>query len=123
MDAIEEVAEERLRELAADLQVQLEKGTGMRPAAWMLAQARKKAAKAVVLFLDVDVEDTKLVRRLQGELKLYDDMVTACQALVARGKEADYRITESDRAALDEVVMQMTPEERRLHKLEPIGKD
>lgn len=123
MDPIRKLSDEQLRAIAADLQVQLERGTGTRPVLWMLAQARERAGKALVMFIDADAEDPKLIRQLQAEVKLYDDMVNACRQLIRRGKEADARIRESDRAAMDEVVMEMTEDERRLHGLEPRGID
>jgi hypothetical protein len=123
MDPIEKLADEQLRFLSADLQVQLERGTGTRPVLWLLANARKKAAKAFVMFMDADPGDVKLIQRLQAEVKLYDDMILSCRALFARGKEADRNIRESDREALEEIASEMTDEERRLNNIEPRGQD
>lgn len=123
MDPILRLGDEQLRLLAADLQVQLERGTGTRPIAFMLAKARQKAAKAMVLFLDADPEDTPLIRRLQRELTLYNDMVTAAQELMAAGREANQRIAETERAELEEVIANMTNEERKLHGFEQRGID
>lgn len=119
MDAIERLADERLLELSTDIQVQLEKGTALRPVAYMLAEARKKAAKAILLFIDVDPHDWKLILRLQNEIKVYDDMVTAARSVIAHGEDAKHRITEKDRAELESIVRDMSPEERRLYNMEP----
>lgn len=123
MDPITELAEKRLRELAVDVEVQLEKGTAYRPVLWLLLKARERAAGAMKLFLDVDPADARAVRMIQIELKVYDDMVSNLRELVSRGKEADHAIAEKDRHELSEVVMNMTEDERRLYGLEPRGKD
>lgn len=123
MDPILRLADEQLRVLAADLQVQLERGTGTRPVLFMLAQAREKAAKAIVLFMDADPEDARLIARLQREITIYNDMATSAQALLSVGREANQRITEKDRSELEEVIMSMTDDERRLHGFEKRGID
>jgi len=123
MDPILRLGDEQLRLLAADLQVQLERGTGTRPVAFMLAKAREKAAKAIVLFLDADPEDTNLIRRLQRELTVYNDLMTSAQELMAMGREANQRITEVDRAEMEEVIADMDDDQRRLHGFEPRGVD
>ena len=43
MDPIERLADQELRLLSADLLVQLERGTAMRPVLYLLNEARKKA--------------------------------------------------------------------------------
>lgn len=123
MDPIERLADVELRLLSADLQVQLERGTAMAPVLYLLNAARVKAAKAVVLFIDADPENPALMRRLQGEIKLYDDMVTHARTLLAMGKEATQRISEQDRAEMEEVIAGMTDDERRLHGFERRGID
>jgi len=123
MDPILRLGDEQLRLLAADLQVQLERGTGTRPILFMLSQAREKAAKAIVMFMDADADDPALIRRLQQEITIYNDMVTSAQALLSAGREANQRIKEKDRAELEEVIMSMTDDERRLHGFEQRGID
>lgn len=122
-DPIEKLADDELRFLSADIQVQLERGTATRPVLYLLSEARKKAAKAFVMFMDADPNDSKLIARLQSEAKLYDDMVLACRGMLTRGKEADRRIRESDREALEEITADMSDDERRLNNLEPRGTD
>lgn len=123
MDPILRLGDEQLRLLAADLQVQLERGTGTRPVLYMLAQARAKAAKAIVMFMDADAKDEPLIRRLQQEITIYNDMVTSAQALLSAGREANQRVNEKDRAELEDVIMSMTDDERRLHGFEKRGID
>lgn len=124
MDPIEMLADSQLLMLATDLQVQLERGTGTRPVAHLLANARRRAAKALlILAMDTEAEDAAKIRELQGHIRIYDDMITSCQALIAGGREARARITEAERIALDEVIVNMTDEERRLHGFEQRGKD
>lgn len=122
-DPIAALAEEQLYELAADVQVQLEKGTGTRPVLWLLAQQRAKAAKALTGLADVDASETAAIRALQNEIRLYGDLVTACQELIVRGREADAMIAERDRSDMSEIVGSMSPEERQLHGLQQQGDD
>lgn len=117
-DPIEALAEEQMYELAADVQVQLEKGTATRPVLWLLAQQRVKASKAVVKLVEVDATETEAIRTLQNEIRLYGDLVTACQSLMARGREADTMIAERDRSEIAEIVGSMSQEDRRLHGLQ-----
>jgi len=126
MDPIEKLGNEQLRLLAADLMVQLENGTALRPVLWMLVQARKRAAKAVAMFIDLDIGDTvdvPTLRKLQAEICIYDDMVRSCRELLAIGREAELRVGEDDRLAIDEIVMEMSEEDRRLYQLQQRGAD
>jgi hypothetical protein len=123
IDPIERIAEERLYELSVDLQVQLEKGTGTRPILWMLVQARKKAAAATTQLVLADAEKPADIRKCQAAILLYDDLIDLCRALLKRGKEADYRIHESDREELADLTRDLSPEEQRMTGLEPEGTD
>lgn len=123
MEPIEQLADLKMIELAADVQVQLENGTATRPVLYMLVRARVRAAKAFDLFIDVDPVADDEIRRLQAELRLYNDLVEACRDMINLGKEASGRITEEERAELEEVVMQMTDEQRRLYQFEPRSRD
>lgn len=123
MDPIEQLADARLRELAIDVEVQLERGTANRPVLWLLAQARKRAAGAMKLFIDVDPRDSSAVGMIQMELKVYDDLISNLRLLIARGKEADHALKEQDRSELSEAVLNMTEEERRLYNIQPRGID
>lgn len=122
-DPTEALADEQLYELAADVQVQLEKGSGTRPVLWLLAQQRAKAADALTKLVEVDATETEAIRTLQNEIRLYSDLVTACQDLIARGREADAMIAERDRSDMSEIVGSMSPEDRKLHGLETQGDD
>ena len=123
MDPIEKLSNEQMRQLHADLVVQLEKGTAMRPVLWMLVQARKRAARAMVMFVDADPIDTSVISKLQAEVRLYDDMVRSCRELLAAGREAELKIGEDDRMAIDEIVNEMSEEDRRLYQLQQRGAD
>lgn len=122
-DPIEKLADEQLLLLAADVQVQLERGTAMRPVLYMLAEARKRAANALLLFMDVDAEKPADIRKLQAELKLYDDMVGSTRMMLQMGREAQTRIDENDRIAIEEIMQGMSAEDRRLIQLQPQGTD
>lgn len=122
-DPIEALSEEHLYALAADVQVQLEKGTGTRPVLWLLAQQRAKANEAMGKLVDVDATETEAIRTLQNEIRLYGDLVTSCQELIVRGREADAQIAERDRSDMADIVGQMSSDERRLHGFQPQGDD
>lgn len=121
MDPIEQLAAARLRELAEELAKQLDRKTGTRPVLWLLARQRVRAAKAIVMFMDVDPDDAATVRKLQAEMKLYDDLIVSCKTLLSRGKEAAFEVSEDERSALDELIMEMSPDERRLYGLQQKG--
>lgn len=117
------LANEALFTLAADLQVQLEKATGTRPVLWLLAQQRAKAASAMVKMIEVDATETEAIRALQNEIRLYGDLVTACQELIVRGHEADAMIAETDRSELADIIGEMSPDDRQLHGFEQRSDD
>ena len=120
-DPIGRIAELRLIENAADLTVQLEKGTGTRPILHLLHKARERAMAANTQLVLAEASDTKTIRALQAEILLYDDMVTACKEIIADGKDAESSINDADREEIQSVIM--TPEQRRLHGFEPLSED
>lgn len=122
-DPIERIADEHLRELYYDVILQLEKGAVMRPVLWLLTEARKKAAAAIVQMTMVDPEKTEEVRTCQASLRVYDEMVLLFRDLVKRGKEADRQIHERYREEMGDLVLDLSPEDRRMAGLEPEGTD
>lgn len=120
-DPVGRIADERLSELAIDLQVQLEKGTAMRPVLYLLLEARKKAVAATIQLSIVDPSDAQAIRICQMAIGMYDDMVTSCRDLLKGGKEARFRIHERDRAEMEDIIVD--PQERELFNLEPQGED
>lgn len=122
-DPIEELGDEHLFLLAADLQVQLEKDTANRPVLFLLSEARKKARLAISQLVEVDAGETEAIRGFQAEVRLYGDLIDNCQALITRGREADGLIAESERSELAELIGSMSPEERRLYRFEQQGDD
>lgn len=123
MEVIEHLSDRMLIERAADVQVQLEKGTAVRPVLYMLDRARARARTAIDLFIDIDPVDTDAVRKLQNEVRLFNDMVEACREMLTAGKEAERRIEDDSRDELEEIIADMPPEQRRLHGLEAGSKD
>jgi hypothetical protein len=121
IDAVEALSNEQLYQLAVDVQVQLEQGSGTRPVLWLLAQQRAKASVAMMKLVEVDASETQAIRALQNEVRLYGDLVEACQSLILRGREADSLINESDRSDMSEIIGDMSPEDRRLHGFEQQG--
>lgn len=122
-DPIDELGNEHLYLLAADLQVQLEKGTANAPVLYLLSEARKKARTAIVKLIEVDAIEEAAIRALQAEVRLYGDMIEACQQLIMRGREADTMIAESERSELSGLIGSMSEEDRRLHGFQQQGDD
>lgn len=122
-DPIEELGNEQLYLLATDLRVQLEKGTANAPVLFLLNTARAKARVALAKMVEVDAGEVDAMRSLQQDVRLYGDMIAACQALVAAGREADSLISESDRGELEEIVRDMSLEDRKILGLQQQGDD
>lgn len=102
-DQTQDVAEEQLALMGLDVIVQLEKGSGTRPVLWLLIEARKRAAAAFVKFLTIDPTQAEEIRKLQNQVNIYDDLITDCRSLIARGREADRLIAENDRQEMEEM--------------------
>lgn len=96
-DFIEELSLNQESDLGVDLMVQLEQGTGTRPVLWLLCRAKKRAASAIATLARADVTQTAALIILQSQIQLYDELMMDCQALLARGREADRRLKESER--------------------------
>jgi hypothetical protein len=111
-DPIEALSDLRLLELSADLQVQLERGTGTRPMLWILSKARQQAAAAIVQFSILDPTDVAAVRLCQTEIARYDDLVRWCRDLLAAGREIEEKMNEQDR---EDISSLFTPDEAHMH--------
>jgi hypothetical protein len=122
-DPIDELGNEQLYLLAADLQVQLEKGTANRPVLFLLMTARAKARGAIKSLVNVDATEIDAIIGFQAEIRLYGDLIDNCQALILRGREADSQIAESERSELAELIGSMSAEDRRLHGFQQQGSD
>ena len=120
-DPVGELADARLLELAADLSVQLEKNTGMRPVLWLLSQQRAKASNAISQLMGINPVHADAIRTLQNEVQLYQDMIEACRALLAAGRDAYAAIEEIDRDEISNIVM--SPEDRQLYGFNQEGND
>jgi hypothetical protein len=123
MDSLEQISDEQLRLLAADVQVQLEKGTGTRPVLYLLAQQRQRAVKAIIGLVNVLPHETEIIRGYQQEAALYSDLIDHCREMLNRGREADRRIYEEERTSLHEAIDNMSDEDRQALKIEPRGED
>lgn len=123
MDSLERLTDEQLRLLAADVQVQLEKGTGTRPVVYLLAQQRARAVKAVIGLVNVPPNDVEAIRGYQQEAALYYDLIENCREMLAAGREAESRIKEEERASLQEATDNMSDEDRKALQIEPRGDD
>lgn len=120
-DPVSGLADERLLELAADLTAQLEKKAGTRPVLWMLARQRQKAAESIGLLMRVDPTEPEAIRILQNDVRLYEDMIASCRALVASGRDAYAAIEERDRDEITEIVM--TKDDQQLYGFNQEGTD
>lgn len=123
MDTLETLSDEQLRLLAIDLQVQLEKGTGTRPVVYLLSMQRQRAVLAMTGIINADPEEAKIIRGFQQEIQLYHDLIGHCREMLNRGREADRRIDEEERASLEIAIEGMSEEERRALRIEPRGDD
>jgi len=103
-DPIEVIARQRLIEMAIDVQVQLERGSGTRPVLWLLARARARATTAIYAMVKVDPTNVLEITRMQNEVNLYGDLVDDCRALLARGKEEDRELDEQDRIEIADLL-------------------
>lgn len=122
-DPIERIADEHLREIYYDVMVQLERGTGTRPVLWVLTEARKKAAAAIVQMTLIDPTRIEDLRTCQATIRVYDEMVLLFRDLMKRGKDADRTIHEQEREEIGDLVHDLSPEEQRMAGLEPQGTD
>lgn len=119
-DALTELGLNGVIDLAIDVHVQLEKGTGTRPILWLLASARERAAQAMRNLVEIDPTDTAKIIILQGQAAAYSDLIDDCRALLNRGKEADRQLDEAARIEIADVLsideardlgLQQTPED------------
>ena len=105
---IENAARAHAIALGLDVQIQLEKLTkpGFQPVLYMLRDARERAIAAMTQLTIVDASDVMAIRKLQLEILLFDDMVAACKRAVDRGREVDRLVTEEERAAINDLIVQ-----------------
>jgi hypothetical protein len=115
-----EYGEKQIADLAIDMQVQLEKGTGTRPVLWLLVRARRRAADAIFTLTTIDPTQTAAIITLQSQIQLYAELMEDCREMLTRGREADRKIDEEDRIEIADVLsidearelgLQQTPED------------
>lgn len=106
-DPILRMARERalLRHVAdyLDLDLQLSKSTPTRPIATMLAKARDEAAMAMVALVIVDPSKVEEVRKLQNEVRRFDDLVRWTRKIIVDGRDAESEI-ESRSESIEDVI-------------------
>lgn len=122
-DPIAQLADARLLETAADLQVQLERGTAMRPVLYMLIRARERAAEAMTKLVEIDASEEGAIRALQNEVRLYGDMVESCRDLMEAGRTQMLAIKENDRETMAELIEGLDEETQRLIGVQPASID
>lgn len=122
-DPITALADGQLLQMAADLQVQLERGTGTRPVLYLLNEARKKATEALTKLVEVDASEADAIRALQNEVRLFGDMVEACRSLMEVGKAELRRIHEADREFVADLVENLDEETQRQLGVQPVSID
>lgn len=122
-DPIDGLAEARLTMLAADVQVQLEKGTSNRPVLWLLTKQREKAVEAIIKLVEVDASEESAIRALQNEVRLFGDLVEHCRDLMEVGRSEMRKIKEYDRDVMAELVGGLDEETQRLIGVQPTSID
>ena len=116
-EATERLALEHAIRISAQLEVQLTKKDAFRPVLAILHKARGLAQGAISELARVDPENPRLIRDLQNEIAVYQQMVNFVRELIAAGIEADQQISETDEYEIQEVT-NMTPEQQaELQKL------
>ena len=77
---------------------------GYRPLVAILVKARRAAAEAIAALATADPEKPDDIRRLQNEVRRFEDMVRFTQELLAEGREERLEIADADRAELEELI-------------------
>lgn len=104
------LAQRRVIAASADIEAQLSVREGCRPVLIMLVTARQEAAEAMAELATIDLTaPISEIRRLQNEVRRFDDLMTWLRALVARGFEYDHEISEQERDELA-AALSATPE-------------
>jgi hypothetical protein len=89
---------------SADIEAQLSIQSGTRPILSVLIKAREKAAVALTALAFCDENNPDSIRKLQNEVRRYDDLVMFFRDIVTAGFEEDDAIQESDRDEMAELL-------------------
>lgn len=101
----------RAIEIGADLQVQLEKHTAMRPMLAILVRAKREAAEAITGLIDCDPTKPVEIALMQMQVRRFDDLVRWCRALLEDMRDAESTISEADREEIEQLIGQTAGEE------------
>jgi flagellar motility protein MotE (MotC chaperone) len=77
---------------------------GYRPLVAILVKARHAAADAIAALVAADPANAEDIRRLQNEVRRFEDLVRFTQELLVEGREEQLEIADADRAELEELI-------------------
>lgn len=105
-DAVRHAVLKHLINVSAEVEVQLRHDIdGGAPILVMLAKARRRAAAAIVAFMDVPAEDADQIRKLQNDFKVYGMYVADIGEIIKAGRSADEELSQMERADLEEAII------------------
>ena len=82
---------------------------GYRPLAAVLGRARLAAAEALAAIVSVDPEvDPKEIRRLQNEVRRFEDLVCFLRQILLEGRERALEIADAERQELEDLIFSPT---------------
>lgn len=123
-DPILRLAQQRIVAASADIEAQLSILDGCRPVLIVLLHARAQAAEALaelaILPADASIE---LIRRLQHEMRRYDDIVGWFRKIVSDGFDYSQKITAEDREEMIDLLTRTPEGQREAMELGLIARD
>jgi len=105
-DPVSRLALARAVLISADIEEQLTARNehGTRPLVAVLAKARREAAEALTLLVDVDPNQPADVTKLQNEVRRFADLVRWLKEIVAAGLDDRFEVNDAERDELEEIV-------------------
>jgi hypothetical protein len=94
MEPIYKIALQRDLTLSAHAEVELTSKIKSEPLLVVISAAKEQAAAALVGLVSVDPEDHAEIRRLQNEVRRFDDLVKWLRELLIAGPEAERLLSE-----------------------------
>lgn len=104
MDPLSRLAMHRAAAAAVDVEAQLSIKEGCRPIVLMLQRAKMDAATALAALTDANPEDPMLIRKLQNDVRRYEDIYRWLGDVVSVGREAESQISDEDRDEMIEIL-------------------
>ncbi len=103
-DPVSRLALARAVLISADIEEQLTARNehGTRPLVAVLAKARREAAEALTLLVDVDPNQPADVTKLQNEVRRFADLVRWLKEIVAAGLDDRFEVNDAERDELED---------------------